>query len=360
MGDDAQREAGPREVRIWVVGLGTVGRWVVRAVSENADALAARYGTFFSVVGVATGRGGFAGSADGLDVTEAIRIAEAGSGLAELSGANHWAEALDGMHDTDADVLVETAASPPEGEPGAAHMREAIRRGIPVVTSNKWPAARFGAELEALARDHGVAFRAESTVMSGTPLLGSLTEGLAGATPLRLRGVVNATANSILTDMALGASYEKALAAAQAAGLAEPDPSADVDGHDSEAKAMILSALVFGHGFELGEVDRRGISELTPAEEDALASGGCVREVTSLEFEGPGGTRAATARVRPEIIAADDPLAAINGTMNCVVVNADPLGEVRIAGPGAGPALAGQGVLSDLIRVACDLRSSGT
>ena len=142
-------------------------------------------------------------------------------------------------------------------------MREALGRGIPVVTSNKWPVARFGTELRDLARQGGVAFRAESTVMSGTPLLGPLTEGLAGATPLSVRGVVNATANSILTDMAAGASYDDALEAAQAAGLAEPDPSADVDGHDSVAKAMILSGLVFDRGLDLEEVERRGISDLT-------------------------------------------------------------------------------------------------
>jgi homoserine dehydrogenase len=327
----------PAEVRIWIVGLGTVGRWVERAVSGDAGALARDNGLSFSVVGSATGRGGFQ-SADG----------------------QHWDSSLEGMRATDADVLVETAASPMEGEPGASHMREALQRGIPVVTSNKWPVARFGVELRDLARENRTAFRAESTVMSGTPLVGPLTEGLAGATPHSLRGVVNATANSILTNMASGASYTDALSAAQDAGLAEPDPGADVDGHDSVAKAMILSGLVFGRGLDLEEVERRGISELSAEELHALARGGCVREVTSLEFEKPGGRGGATARVRPEIIAAEDPLARIDGTMCCVVAKCDPLGEIRIAGPGAGPELAGQGVLSDLIRVSRDLQSRRT
>ncbi len=157
--------------------------------------------------------------------------------------------------------------------------------------------------------------------------------------------------------MASGATYESALGAAQDAGLAEPDPSADVDGHDSVAKAMILSGLVFGRGLELGDVERRGVSELTSEETSALAEGGCVREVTSLEFDGRGGSGAVTARVRPEVVALNDPLAGIDGTMNCVIARAEPLGEIRIAGPGAGPELAGQGVLSDLIRVSLDLVS---
>ncbi len=303
-------------------------------ITEDAGLLAAQYGLSFEVVGRATRRGGFVGVDD-----------------------RRWDDALDGMRATEADVLIETAASPVDGEEGAAHMREALSRGIPVVTSNKWPVARFGTELRDLARERGVAFRAESTVMSGSPLLGALTEGLAGATPTSARGVVNATANSILTDMAAGSSYGDALDAAQAAGLAEPDPSADVDGHDSVAKAMILSALVFDRGLEVEEVERRGISELRSEEKAVLAEGGCVREVTSLEFSQAGGTGEVRARVGPVVIVQGDPLAGIDGTMNCVVVQAEPVGEVRIAGPGAGPQLAGQGVLSDLIRVSLDLES---
>ena len=84
---------------------------------------------------------------------------------------------------------MEVTASPPaDGEPGLTHMREALGRGIPVLTSNKWPVALQGAELAALARSQGAAFRAESTVMSGTPVLSALTEGPAGTVPVALRG----------------------------------------------------------------------------------------------------------------------------------------------------------------------------
>ena len=139
-----------------------------------------------------------------------------------------------------------TASPPAGGEPGLTHMREALQRRIPVVTSNKWPVALHGAELAALARRQGVAFRAESTVMSGTPVLSALADGMAGAVPGGLRGVLNATANAILSQMADGIPYADALAEAQRAGLAKPDPAADVEGHDTVAKVMVLSALVFG------------------------------------------------------------------------------------------------------------------
>jgi homoserine dehydrogenase len=174
--------------------------------------------------------------------------------------------------------------------------------------------------------------------------------------PLGLRGVLNATANDILTAMAGGKSYEQALADAQEAGLAERDPRADVDGPDTVAKVMILAALVFGRQLQPGDVGCRGISGVTSAEvDDAVARGGRVRHVATLEFAGPDGTGAVDARVEPIEVGPGDPLAAIDGTANAVVFRADPVGQVTVTGPGAGPELAGQGVFSDLIGVAREL-----
>jgi homoserine dehydrogenase len=232
-------------------------------------------------------------------------------------------------------------------------MREALDRRIPVVTSNKWPVALHGVELAELARGHGVAFRAESTVMSGTPLLRALVDGLAGAVPLSLRGLLNATANFILTRMADGKSYEDALAEAQAAGLAERDPAADVDGHDTVAKVMILSALVFGRQLGREQVACRGIAGVARSEiDEAAAIGARLKHVATLEFSEPDGAGDVVARVEPELVVRDDFLASIDGTTNGVVCRASPIGEVTIVGPGAGPHLAGQGVLGDLITVA--------
>ena len=232
-------------------------------------------------------------------------------------------------------------------------MREALGRGIPVVTSNKWPVALRGAELVALARAPGVAFCAESTVMSGTPLLRALVDGLAGATPMALRGLLNATANFILSRMAQGIPYEDALAEAQRAGLAERDAAADVEGHDAVAKVMILSALVFGRQLRGEQVACRGITDIARSEHDQAASSGArLKHVATLEFSGPDGAGEVSARVQPELVPRDDRLAHVEGTNNAVVCRASPLGEVTIIGPGAGPQLAGLGVLSDLITLA--------
>ena len=222
-----------------------------------------------------------------------------------------------------------------------------------MVTSNKWPVALHGAELATLARRQGVAFRAESTVMSGTPVLSTLTEGLAGTEPSGLRGVLNATANFILSRMAGGLSYQDALAEAQRAGLAERDPAADVEGGDTVAKVMILSALVFGRQLRREQVTCRGITGITGQQaRQAAAAGGRLRHVATLAFSGPDGAGAVTARVQPEAVAPGDPLAGVDGVANALVCQASPVGQVVIIGPGAGPQLAGQGVLADIIAVA--------
>jgi homoserine dehydrogenase len=335
-------------VRIWVVGLGTVGQWLLRALDSQREQLERRYGFAPVVVGVANARYGFVHRPDGLDLPTVLGLVEAGRPLTDHPGVDHWPDALAGLRETEADVLVEVTASPADGEPGAAHMREALGRGIPVATSNKWPVALHGVELVELAERRGAELRAESTVMSGTPVLSTLVHGLAGVRPLGLRGILNATANVILSAMAEGTSYEDALAEAQRAGLAERDPTADVDGYDAVAKVMILAALVFGTQLQPEQVVRRGITELEGDVKEVASTGGRIRLVATLESSGPG---ALSARVEPLILRAGDPLVGVSGVANAVVCRADPVGEVTVIGPGAGPELAGQGVLSDLLAV---------
>ena len=343
-----------KEVRIWIVGLGTVGQWLLRALHEHARRLEVRYGFVPTVTAVASARHGFVHDADGLEPPTVLEHVSSGRALRELPRVRHWPSALEGLAATEADVLVEVTASPADsGEPGVTHMREALRRGIPVVTSNKWPVALHGVRLAELAREQGVALRAESTVMSGTPVLSTLVDGLAGAAPTGVRGILNATANYILTRMEEGLSYDGALTEAQGLGLAERDPTADVEGYDATAKAMILAALVFGRQLRPDDVVRRGITGIDRAQIEIAKSGGAhVKQLVTLELPEAGGTNDGVARVEPAVLPREDPLASVSGVTNAIVCRADPVGEVMITGPGAGPELAGLGVFSDLIAVA--------
>ena len=336
-----------------MVGLGTVGQWLLRALESGGERLACRHGVGFTVVGVANARDGFVYDPEGLDLSALLGLLASGGSILEQPGVRCWPTAREGLRDSEADVLVEVTGSPVDGEPGFGHMQAALERGMHVVTSNKWPVALHGVELAELARRGGVAFRAESTVMSGTPVLAPLVEGLAGTRPVGLRGILNATSNFILSAMANGRSYEDALTEAEAAGLAERGVEADIDGSDAMAKTMILAGLVFGRQLRPDQVVRRGIAEVTRAQiDEALADGRSIRHVATLEFAQPDGAGDVTARVEPMPLPHTDPLAAIGGTTNAVVCRTAPLGDVTIIGPGAGLELAGQGVLSDLIAVA--------
>jgi homoserine dehydrogenase len=338
-------------VRICLVGTGTVGRWLLSELSVRGDDLERRYGFAPQLVSVANATDGFIHSEAGLEPASVLEAIERGGGLGSLPGTETRESAREGIRDTAADVLLEVSGSPrADGQPGADHMRTALEQSTSVATSNKWPVALHGLELRTLAAEAGVGFRAESTVMSGTPVLSTLTGGLAGARPLAARGVLNATSNFIATEIARGLSYEDALAEAATAGLAEPDPSADVDGWDSAAKLMILAGVLFDSALPLDRVERRGIAELDPDEvEAARGPDRVLRVVDTLGADESGNV---LARTGPELLEPSDPLAAVEGATNALTLRCEPLGEVTVTGPGAGPQLAGQGVLADLIALA--------
>jgi homoserine dehydrogenase len=198
----------------------------------------------------------------------------------------------------------------------------------------------------------------ESTVMSGTPVLSTLREGLAGTRVVAMRGILNGTANHILTLMAQGFEYPAALADAQARGYAEPDATDDVEGHDIVAKARILAAIAFGRSVALDQVCRRGITEVTRDAMQQAAREGCrIKQVTTVRPRpGHTGVEPASApmevRVEPLALPLTDPLSRVDGVMNALAIETDTVREVTIIGPGAGPEQAGQGMFADLVVVA--------
>jgi homoserine dehydrogenase len=329
-----------RTLRLSIVGFGTVGRWLADAVARRRAWLAAECGVEVRVVGVATRRDGFVYREAGLDLAR----------LRDHPGARRWPSALEGLAQTECDVLAEASnTNPREPQPALSYIRQALERGTHVITSSKGACAAAAVELMALARQRGVQCRMESTVMSGTPVLSTVREGLAGARVTGLRGILNGTANHILTRMAEGLDYPAALADAQARGYAEPDPSDDVDAHDVVAKARILAAVAFGEAVGLGQVARRGIGELTPEAMAHAARQGCrIKLVATLRAQPEG----VVAGVEPLALPLADPLARVDGVMNALAIETDAVREVMIVGPGAGPEQAGQGVFADLVAVA--------
>ena len=159
------------------------------------------------------------------------------------------------------------------GEPAITHLRRALELGKHVVTTNKGPIALKYPELKALAEKNHVEIGAEGTVMSGTPSLRMAQELLAAARIRKIQGIVNGTTNYILTQMEAGATYADALKDAQAKGYAEADPTGDVEGFDAAGKVVIMANLLMGQSLTLADVDRKGITQLTPDDIAASESG---------------------------------------------------------------------------------------
>lgn len=226
--------------------------------------------------------------------------------------------------------------------------------------------ALAGLELLSLARALGVQLRMESTVMSGTPVISAIREGMAGTRIRALRGILNGTANSILSAMALDHTYAEALAQAQAQGYAEADSTDDVEGYDTVAKTLILAAVVFGRALTPSQVVREGITTLTREQiQRALEQGNHMKHVASLRLLSPDGREVSRAiadngtvpthleaRVEPIALPLSDPLARIDGLLNAIDIQTDTQASVTVIGPRAGRFQAGQGMLADLIAIA--------
>jgi homoserine dehydrogenase len=342
-----------QQIRLSLVGFGVVGQGFAELLTTKHTYLKQHYGVDITLVGVANARHGFIYRHDGLHIPTLLELTAKQRPLTEYPGITHWDSALEGLRATSADMLVEvTPTNLRDAEPGMSHIREALSKGMHVVTANKGPAALAATEFFRLARQHGAQLRMESTVMSGTPVISTIRDGMAGARVYAMRGILNGTTNYILSAMASGRDYAEALADAQTKGYAETDPTADVEGYDTVAKTLILAALVFGYTLKQEQVVRQGITTITREKIQAAHNQDKrLKLIASLRLlSGDDGQEGALeARVEPTVLPLTDPLARVDGVMNALTIQADTLSEVTIIGPGAGRIQTGQGLLADVL-----------
>src|SRR5229473_4700237 len=300
-----------KQIRLALVGFGVVGQGFVELLMTKHDLLKQHYGVDIALVGVANARHGFVYHQDGLHMPSLLELAVKKRPLTDYPGITHWDSALEGLQATSADILVEvTPTNLRDAEPGMSHIRLALSKSMHVVTANKGPAALAANELYALARDHGVQLRMESSVMAGTPVISTIREGMAGARVLAIRGILNGTTNYILSAMASDRDYAEALADAQAKGYAETDPTADVEGYDAVAKTLILAALAFGHALKPEQVIRQGITTITRDQiQAAQGQDKRIKLIASLHLLSSNDGQADTleARVEPTALNLSDP-----------------------------------------------------
>lgn len=349
-----------RRIELTLVGFGHVGRRFARLLDERRDVMAREFGLAPRVVGIATLRHGVAFNANGLDVDRALALVEHGEPLGILhdrrSGpAPQCGVDLIRLHArasrqaTTPRVVVETTVlDVTRAQPALDHVRAALRSGAHVVTANKGPVALAYRGLRQLADSVDRAFLFEGAVMDGIPIFNLVRHTLPAVAILGFRGVINSTTNHILTAMEQGRPYREALAAMQAAGIAEADPSLDVDGWDAAAKTAALVNVLMDGRMTPQRVERIGIGPDTAAAIAAAAARGLrLRLVARAERRGAR----VHARVAPEELPASDLLAGLSGQANALVLRTDVLSELAIVQLGGGLIETAYALLSDLVEV---------
>lgn len=330
-----------------LVGFGNVGQALARLLQRKRTELNTRYGITFNITGIATGRHGAAINPAGLDLERALEVIAGGGSLDVLSDRPAPASGVDFIRACSGQVLFENSpVNVVDGQPAVDHLRTALEQGMHAITANKGPVVHAFRELTGLAKARGKRFMFESTVMDGAPIFSLFREPLPAANLIGFRGILNSCTNLILGRMDQGESFEQAVAYAQSIGIAETDPSADVDGWDASIKVAALVTVLMGVPFKPQQVDRQGIRGITPAQLEAARQAGKRWKLVCDVRRQAEGIRA---RVAPEMVAPDSLLFAINGTSSYVQFETDVLSGLGIVESNPGPDTTAYGLLADLI-----------
>ncbi|NPV75115.1 MAG: homoserine dehydrogenase [Anaerolineae bacterium] len=333
------------EQRLALVGFGNVGQALARLLMRKKELLARDFGLSFKVTGIATGRHGMAIDPEGLDLTQALEVMKSGGSLNELSRRAAPGSVMEFIQDCPADVLFENSPVNVEnGQPAVDHLKAALGRGMHAITANKGPVVHAHRELTALAAAKNCRFMYESTVMDGAPIF-SLFRGALPAAELRgFRGILNSCTNLLLGLMEEGKEFDEAVRYAQSIGIAETDPSGDIDGWDASIKVAALITVMMGIPFKPQQVDRQGIRAVTPQMiREAQQAGERWKLVCTAHRDGDE----VKARVAPERVSAGSPLFSINGTSSFVQFETDVLPGLGVVESDPGPETTAYGLLAD-------------
>ena len=318
-----------KEIKVGIIGFGTVGAGVAANILANSDVIASRTGVKLVLAKVAD-----------LDITtdRGVRIPE---GVLTTDAA----EAI-----READIVVELVGGTSVAK---IFILDSIRAGKPVVTANKALLALHGEEIFAAAEAAGVDVYYEASVAGGIPIIKALREGLVSNRIHRIYGIMNGTCNYILTRMENeGADFSTVLADAQKLGYAEANPSLDIDGFDTAHKTAILAALAFGEWFGLDPVHVEGIRDLELADLRYAEELGYRIKLLAVIKESDGDVQMS---VRPTLIPRNTLLANISDVFNGVLVEGDTVGQTLFYGRGAGRNATASAVVADLTDVAINL-----
>jgi homoserine dehydrogenase len=331
-----------RRYRLCFLGFGNVGRALARLLVAKSAELRENYDIEWEITGVATRRMGWRACENAIDVEQLI----AGEDQTEAeNGVNEW------LARARPDVVFETTSLNPEnGQPAIGYLKAALQHGAHTITANKAPIVYAYDELNAIAVAKGKRFFFEATVLDSAPVFSLFRETLPAVKIRGFSGAFNSTTNVILETMEAGRSFAEGVKTAQELGVAETDPSHDVDGWDSIMKVCAIARVILRVPLLPNAVRREGIRGLDPATLRAARAEGKPYKLLSRATVNADGT--VTASVRPEQIAASDPLG-VRGTSLAIHFELDTIPGLTIVSHRPNLQSTAYGLLADFIN-ACD------
>lgn len=339
--------------RLSFIGFGNVARALVRLLERKQSLLKEKYNVTYSVTGIATGRHGFAVDPDGLDFNKALELVESGNSITPLSTLQAE-DSISVIKHSSADVMFENSpVSTQTGQPALDHIRLALNLGQHAITANKGPVVHGYRELTELAKSKAKAFRFESTVLGGAPVFSVFRETFPLAELSSFRGIFNATTNIILSRMENGESYEDAVKYCQSIGVAETDPTNDVDGWDAAIKVAALITVLMDTPFTPQQVNPIGIRGIT-AEMIAKAKAEGKRYKLVCSAEKVRDT--VNASVAPQLVDASSPLYGMMGSSTGLTLRTDVILDYSITlsekpGMQGGPIETAYGLFADFVNL---------
>jgi homoserine dehydrogenase len=342
------------DVRLAVTGFGNVGQGLATLLQQHSEEYVDRYGVRLLLTGVADSGGGAVDPA-GLEPADLLQAKQAHGTVAAAARGRPGLRGEDFLSAASGHVFVEAASTNfIDAEPGWSYIRSALQRDMDVVLASKGALALHWRDLMTMAAERGRIVFYSATVGAPLPSLQVADRALLGAEILAFEGILNGTTHQILTAMAQGATYEEGVRQAQEIGIAETDPTLDVDGWDAAAKVAIVANAVFGANLRLDDVARQGIRGVTAADlEHARSRGQRIKLIGRAQRR----DRTVTASVAPEPRDSSDALGRLRGDDMGIVFLVEPLGRMAITiesgGHGGGISTA-MTVLRDVLNLARD------
>ncbi len=328
--------------KLALIGFGNVGREFVRLLRAKEARLRDDYGIEFRLTGIASRRVGWVADSNGLDPDALLAGRFAKQPLwAAPKNVREWLGAAD------ADVLFEASSlNRQTGQPAIDHLKAALESGAHAISANKGPIVYGYRDLRDLASAVGRKFLFESTVMDGTPIFSMFPQSLPAVELRGFQGILNSTTNVVLTEMENGLSLEQAVKKAQEIGVAETDPSDDLDGWDPAVKVAALVIVLMDIPIKLDEIERVGIRSVSTEQVRAARAAGMRYKLICRAERTSAGVRAS---VRPEQLPPSDPLALLEGTTSALRFDTDVFG-LSIIEHKPGVIATAYGLLADFIR----------